>query len=402
MCTPITTDVTTEQRWIMHLDMDAFFASVEQLDNPAYKGKPVIIGGTQRGVAATASYEARAFGVRSAMPIFQARKLCPHGIYLRGNRKRYEEKSREVMEVLFSFSPLVEAASIDEAYVDLTGLERVFEMDVSQLVHVIQKKIYEVSGLTCSVGLAPVKFLAKIASDMRKPNGVSVLTSGDIPLFLSTLPVQRIPGVGKRTLTVLEQLGVATAGDVMRYPEEFWTRKLGKFGGELYLRAQGIDNRPVVVEYERKSESAENTFSENTKDMDVLTSWLLQQSERVGRSLRQQKLAGRTITLKVKYDDFSQVTRSKTLQETTNATMQIYEVACLLLKELNPQKMIRLIGVGVSQFGQLEQQLSLFDCGVVHEAEKKGTALDETLDTLRAKFGRDAVIRGKLFDRETD
>lgn len=391
----------TDQRWIMHLDMDAFFASVEQLDMPAYRGKPVVIGGAQRGVVSTASYEARVFGVRSAMPVFQARKLCPHGIYLRGNRKRYEEKSHEIMEVLKDFSPLVEAASIDEAYVDLTGLERVFDMEAVALVRVIHKKVYEVSGLTCSVGLAPVKFLAKIASDMRKPNGVSVLLPKDIPAFLQALPVQKIPGVGKRTLEILRGLGIATAGDVMRFPEEFWQRKLGKFGGDLYQRAQGIDNRPVVAEYERKSESAENTFAENTKDMRVLTDWLLQQSERVGRSLRKQKLAGRTITLKVKFEDFTQVTRSKTLRDTTNSTMRIYEVACGLLRELNPQKMIRLIGVGVSQFGQFEQQLSLFDIEREPRDEQHDKSLDETLDTLRDRFGHDVVVRGKLFDKNS-
>lgn len=388
----------TQQRWIMHLDMDAFFASVEQLDNPAYRGKPVIIGGSQRGVVATASYEARAFGVRSAMPIFQAKKLCPHGLYIASHHKRYEEKSHEIMEVLRSFSPLVEAASIDEAYVDLTGLKRVFEMDVVALVHTIQQRVYEVSGLTCSVGLAPVKFLAKIASDMQKPNGVSLLLPEAIPSFLQGLAVQKIPGVGKRTLGVLQQLGVATASDVMRYPEDFWQRKLGKFGGELFRRAQGIDNRPVVAEYERKSESAENTFAENTSDMNVLTDWLLQQAERVATSLRKQKLAGRTITLKVKYADFTQVTRSKTLPNTTNSTMHIYDTACALLRELKPTKKIRLIGVGVSQFGQLEQQLSLFDI-TEQGKEEKDVALDETLDALRGKFGFHAITRGKLFDK---
>lgn len=383
-------------RWIMHLDMDAFYASVEQLDNPELRGKPVIVGGRERGVVAAASYEARAFGIHSAMPSYQARRLCPEAVFVRGNRARYEEKSSEVFEVLHSYSPLVEPASIDEAYVDLSGLELVFKMSAQELVQEIQKEVVKKTGLSCSVGLAPVKFLAKIASDLKKPRGCSFLTHEMVPEFLKTLDVAKIPGVGKRTLPILHSFGVRTAQDVINYPKDFWERRLGKFGLDLFDRARGIDPRAVEPFTERKSESAENTFMKDIINLDELAKWLLLQSERVGGSLRKQNLSGRTITLKVKYSDFTQVTRSRTLSSATNTTRVIYEVAFALLMHLNPQKPLRLIGVGVSQFDNRAIQLPLpiGDEGLVQLKDKK---IDETLDALRNKFGKEAIIRGKIF-----
>ena len=384
-----------EKRWIIHLDMDAFFASVEQLDNPAYRGKPVIVGGTERGVVSTCSYEARKFGVHSAMPIFMARNRCPHAIFVRGRMERYQEKSREIMASLHDFSPLVEQASVDEAYIDATGLEGIFG-PIETLAAAIHARVYEVSGLTCSLGAAPVKFLAKITSELKKPAGISFLYHEDVPAFVERLPIGKIPGVGKQTLAVLEGLGVQRAGDMMRYPPEFWTRKLGKTGTVLFARAQGIDPRPVDPCVEAKSESAENTFREDTADATTLTRWLLAQAERVGGSLRRHNTVGRTITLKIKYADFTQITRSRTLKKPTNSTRTIYETAVSLLQEEGIRRPVRLIGVGVSQFGAQTEQLSLLP-DEHGEQEQREAALDTTLDEVRQRFGRGAIVRGKLF-----
>lgn len=381
-------------RWILHVDMDAFFASTEQLDNPELRGKPVIIGGAERGVVSTASYEARHFGVRSAMPMFEARRLCPHAVFLRGRMQRYAEKSREVMAVLGHFSPLVEKASVDEAYVDATGLERLFG-PVEDMARALQRAVLEETGLTCSVGLAPVKFLAKIASDIRKPGGFTMISHAGVSAFLQNLPLRKIPGVGPSMLRRLEMLGLSCAGDVRRFPREFWIERMGKAGEILYNRAHGIDRRPVEPHSEPKSESAENTFAKDTCDAEELSSWLLRQSERVGRSLRAQGLAGRTITLKIKFADFTQSSKSRTLQHPTNLTRTIYRTALDLLRESKVQRPLRLIGVGVSHFGHAEKQMSLLPDN--DEEAQRDASLDKVMDLLRQKHGGQAVVRGKLF-----
>lgn len=387
---------TEPLRWILHLDMDAFFASVEQLDNPEYRGKPVIVGGADRGVVSTASYEARRFGVRSAMPMFQARKLCPQAIFLRGRMARYGEKSREVMALLSRFSPLVEKASVDEAYLDATGLEHIFG-SVEEMARLLQEEIHIHSGLTCSVGLAPVKFLAKIASDMRKPAGLTIITHAEVPAFLQTLPVSKIPGVGPRMVKTLELLGVQTAADVQRYPKSFWVERLGKSGEILHDRGHGIDPRPIAPFTRPKSESAENTFAQDTMDREILSRWLLEQAERVGARLRKQGLMGRTVTLKVKFADFTLRTKSRTLKQPTNLTRDIYETALVLLEESRIDRPLRLIGVGVSHFGQEAAQLTLLPDAEDQE-RKRQKALDQALDRLRDKYGKGAVQRGKLFN----
>jgi DNA polymerase-4 len=382
-------------RWILHLDMDAFYAAVEVLDNPELKGKPVIIGGAERGVVSTASYEARKYGVRSAMPMFQARKLCPHAVFIRGRMERYVEKSREVMALLERFSPLVEKASVDEAYLDATGLERVFGSALN-MARELQATIYEHSRLSCSIGLAPVKFLAKIASDMQKPKGLTVLSHAETPAFLERLPVGKIPGVGPRMLKALELLGVRTAGDVQRYPKSFWQERMGKAGEMLFERGHGIDPRAVEPYSEPKSESAENTFAKDISDMEELSVWLLRQAERVGKNLRAGRLAGRTITLKLKYNDFTQKTRSRTLKQPTNLTRTIYDTAMDLLRGQPLERPLRLIGVGVSLFGASEHQLALLPDPEERDIRREA-ALDATLDALRGKFGSGTVVRGKLF-----
>ena len=233
---------------IIHIDMDAFFASVEQMDNPALRGKPVIVGGEQRGVVSTCSYEARVFGVHSAMPMATARRLCPQAIVVRGRYARYAELSRAIMAALGEFSPLVEQASVDEAYVDGTGLERL-SGSLEELITRMKERVREVTGgLTCSAGVAPVKFLAKICSDINKPDGMFILRQEEVDDFLSTLPVGKIPGVGKRMVQSLQGLGVRTVGQLRRYSQDFMVRKYGKWGGVLYERVHGRDPRGIETE----------------------------------------------------------------------------------------------------------------------------------------------------------
>ena len=395
--------MSEERQWILHVDMDAFFASVEILDNPELKGLPVAVGGTSpRGVISAASYEIRKYGVHSAMPAVTARRLCPHGVYLPGRMSRYKEASRQVMAVLRDFSPVVEQASVDEAFLDATGLERLFG-PIEELCATLKARVREATGLTCSVGAAPVRFLAKIASDRDKPDGLFILRPGEVEEFLKTLPVNDIPGVGPKAGKVLRDLGVRFAADMLRHSEAFWVERLGKWGRGLYARAQGLDSSPVTPHSPAKSSSAENTFDRDTMDRDELTRWLLKQSERVGEDLRKHGLAGRTVTLKAKYADFRQVTRSRTLDEPVCDTRTIFETARALLDGLGPKRPLRLIGVGVSNFeaGPGQVQLSLLDPEGRAGKGKDGNraAVDKAVDAVRGRFGRQALVRGELLDK---
>jgi DNA polymerase IV len=380
------------QRLILHVDMDAFFASVEQLDNPELRGKPVIVGGEERGVVSACSYEARKFGVHSAMPTAQARRLCPQGVFVRGRHARYAEISEMVMAVLHDFSPLVEQASVDEAYMDVTGLEKLFGPPEA-LGAELKRRVREATGLNCSVGIAPVKFLAKIASDYRKPDGLFILRPEDVQEFLRQLAVGKIPGVGKRARAELDKLGIRFAADVLRYPSSFWEGRFGKWGGVLHERAQGLGSTTVSTHYEAKSESAENTFSQDTLDREELKRWLLLQAERVGARLRRHRHKGRTVTLKIKFQDFSAITRGKTLPEPTSSTRTIFETATALLDAQTLPKKVRLIGVGVSNFSTAPTQLHLFQ----NQDKAKDEHLDLTLDAIREKFGSEALVRGRIF-----
>ena len=389
-------------RWIAHVDMDAFFAAVEVLDNPSLRGKPVIVGHGARGVVCAASYEARVFGVRSAIPMTRALQLCPQGEFIVPRHERYSEVSRQVMAVLRDFSPVVEQASIDEAYLDATGLEGLFG-PVQSLGEALKRAVFERTGLTASVGFAPVKFLAKIASDLNKPDGLSILWPERIPSFLHKLPVARIPGVGERTLATLHSLGVSTAGEVSCYPADFWERRLGKLGLMIWERSQGIDRAVVEPYLAPKSEGAEDTLLADTRDRGVLNAWLLRQAEAVGARARRHKARGRTITLKVKFSDFRQITRSRTLPVSTASTRVIYETAAALLHALELPLPVRLIGLALSGFVWGEEELQLCLPGLGDGADEapspgqaadRDRALDETLDEIRARFGKDAVLRG--------
>ncbi|WP_207264160.1 DNA polymerase IV [Desulfovibrio sp. Huiquan2017] len=382
------------QTWILHIDMDAFYASVEQMDNPELRGKPVAVGGTSdRSVVSAASYEVRKYGVRSAMSVVKARKLCPEIILVPGRMGRYKEVSHQVMGVLREFSPTVEQASVDEAYLDGTGLERLFG-PIDEVGRRIKERMREVTGLTCSVGVAPVRFLAKIASDMDKPDGLFIVRHEEVAAFLRTLPVGKIPGVGAKLLDVLKRLGVRTCGDILTKPVGYWEGRLGKHGAALYNRARGIDTTPVTPCEAAKSCSAENTFHEDTTDRALLRKWLLVQSERVGEDLRRHGYKGRTVTLKIKYADFSQITRSKSLDARTDNTAVIYGIACALLEQVKLPRAVRLIGVGVSNFGARARQVTLFE--EAPRQQESTSELDRAVDEVRRKFGGRAVTRVEL------
>ena len=378
--------------------MDAFFASIEQMDNPELKGRPVLVGGEgPRSVVSAASYEARVFGIHSAMSVAEARQRCPYAVLVPVRMSRYIMISRQIMDILHTYSPLVEQASVDEAYMDATGLERLFG-PVEKMALSLKEDIFKkTGGLTCSIGLAPVKFLAKIASDMHKPDGLTIFYPDTMADFLRGMQVDKIPGVGKHLLEDMNALGVRTCADITRYPKVFWERRFGKWGIVLWERAQGIDRREITPERAPKSESAETTFREDTRDPVILKNWLFRHSDRIGRSLRKQKLKGRVVTLKIKYADFKTITRRTTLPIPTCATETIYETACSLLDSLLLQDKVRLIGVGVSGFASGTHQLFLPLTGNLEGLDAKRTRLDEVLDKLKGRFGVDAVVCGRLF-----
>ena len=380
------------KRNILHVDMDAFYASVECVDRPELAGKPVIVGGSgNRGVVSAASYEARAYGVHSAMPLFKAKQFCPGGIYLPVRMQRYKQVSQQIMETLLHYSPLVEQASIDEAYLDITGTANLFGRP-AKIAKNIKRDILKKTGLTCSVGVAPNKFLAKIASDLQKPDGLVIIAENEVQEFMHRLPVKKIPGVGPKAFDVLRSYGIKTASDILEFSEKFWTDRFGKAGKDLFYHAGGIDFSPVVTGSEPKSFSAEETFSHNSSSISELKKYLFEQTERVGRDLRKRKYMGRTITLKIKFSDFGTTTRSRTLQTPTFSTGTIFEIAFDLLNELEINQKIRLIGVGVSNLTRGVHQLALFP-------DKKGekqAKLDDTIDKIRVAFGKEIIKRGPL------
>jgi DNA polymerase-4 len=383
-------------RIIAHLDMDAFFASVEQSDNPALRGRPVIVGGlSDRGVVAAASYEARRFGVRSAMPMVTARRLCPQATFLTGRGWRYSEISSGIMGILGRYSPLVEKASIDEAYFDLTGTERLLGPSRS-VARAIQTEIQASYGLTGSIGLAPNKMLAKIASDMEKPNGLTVVEPESAAEFLSPLPVGKLPGIGPKTESLLSRLGIRYVADILKFPEGFWRDRLGERGLDLRRKALGLDDRPVICTHPRKSCGAENTFAQDTRDPQILKRWLLKQSEEVGRTLRRKGLKGRTLTLKIKDCDFQQRTKRTSLDFPTSATQDIYDAACALLDGIRLSKPVRLIGLSLSSFTAIQEQLPLLPC----EQRDKRSKIDEALDAIWEQYGRQAVFRASLASKK--
>jgi DNA polymerase-4 len=384
-------------RVILHIDMDAFYASVEQRDNPMLQGRPVIVGGTSnRGVVSAASYEAREFGIRSAMPIFKAKQRCPDGVYLPVRMNRYQEVSRQVMKVLKRFSPLVEQVSIDEAYMDMSGVDRLLGLPIDMGLEV-KRSIRETTSLTCSIGIAPNKFLAKVASDLQKPDGLTIIPPEKVPQFIEKLPIEKVPGVGKKTVQTLHKMKVLTLGDVQNLSERELLKKTGKFGERLFALSRGIDETPVLAHMASKSISSEKTLSVNTNDKEILKKRLLIQSEIVGKRAREKGVKGTTLTLKLKRADFTQLTRRVTLEEATHSTNTIYEQGLKLLAQVKAPTKFRLIGIGISNLvavAEIPKQLCLF--GQTESDDRSWENVERAMDTIKERFGRNAIKRGGL------
>jgi DNA polymerase-4 len=381
---------------ILHIDMDAFYASVEQLDNPRLKEECVIVGGlSNRSVVSAASYEARKFGIHSAMPMFQARQKCPQGIFVRPRMDRYKSVSKKIMSLLREFSPRVEVVSIDEAYVDITGCSRLYGQPHEIAAH-IKNKIEDTVNLTCSVGVGPSKFIAKIASDLEKPDGLTILMPEQVPQFLEKMPVYKVPGVGKTTLKQLERMGINTLGDVSKYPEKLLLKRLGKFGRRLMELSTGMDDSPVMPVSRRKSVSSEETLLSDIDDKKVLNNYILEQAASVARQLRKEGVKAKTITLKIKHTDFKQVTRSTTLPVPTQSSETIYQTASMLLNKYRMKTKIRLIGVGASglRADSAPAQMSLFKDSKSNNGNWE--KVDKTVDSITAKYGKDVIKRGSL------
>lgn len=347
-----------ERLTIMHIDMDAFFAAVEEHDNPKLKGFPVIVGGqSKHGIVTTANYEARKYGVHSAMPIFMAKKKCPKGIFVPTRIDRYKEVSNQIFETLYGITDLVEPLSIDEAYLDISNLEK----DPLEIADIIKKKVMEKTGLSLSVGISYNKFLAKLATDWNKPNGIKVITKEMIPEILLPLPVKSVYGIGKKSAKRLNDIGINKIEDLMCLSEEFLVQLFGKSGSEIHDRIRGIDNRKINISREIKSIGSETTFS-GTTDLDILSSYLSIFAEEISESLVHKGLQGKTITVKVKDENFIQHTKSKTISNHIILTDDIYNVAAGLLNEMIIEDNLRLIGLTISNLITRNlEQLSLFD-----------------------------------------
>jgi DNA polymerase-4 len=401
-------------RSILHLDLDAFYAAVEVLDRPELRGKPVIVGGPERrGVVAAASYEARKFGVHSAMPAATAKRLCPHGVFLPVRMSRYAVASDRVFAIYRRFTPLVEPLSIDEAFLDLTGCEKLFG-SAREVARKIRETVREETGLTVSAGVAPNKFLAKIASDIGKPDGLVVVAPGEERAFLDPLPVGKLWGVGKVTGEALLRRGVRTIGELRALSRAEMARSFGAHGEHLHDLARGIDDRPVETEREVKSVGHEETYDRDLRDRGVLRREILSLSQRVAERLRRQGVRGKTVTLKVKYHDFVQVTRAITLADPTDDGGTIYRCAVELLAATDAgTRPVRLLGVSVSRFdgtkegspAERMEQIPLFgrsrpSAGPAPKPPDpdRKERLNRAVDRIREKFGPKGIVPGALPD----
>ncbi len=376
---------------IAHIDCDAFYASVEKRDNPELKDNPVIVGGRVRGVVSTACYVARVKGVKSAMPMFQALKLCPEAVVVRPDMKKYVSVGREVREMMLEMTPLVEPISIDEAFLDLTGTTRLHRHSpaatLARLALAIEKRL----GITVSIGLAANKFLAKVASDLMKPRGFSVVGKGEMLEFLAKRPVTTIWGVGAAMQSTLARDGITLIGQLQALPFELLAKRYGGMGEHMFRLSRGMDSRHVSVEHETKSVSAETTFNENIKALADLEPELWHLCERVSKRAKAQGLSGSTVSLKLKSANFKTITRAATLSNPTLLAHQIYSVAHPLLAKEVGNTEYRLIGVGISNLSEAEDQH--YKASLDSTAETRNKA-EIAVDRIRAKFGDAAIERG--------
>jgi DNA polymerase IV len=378
---------------ILHVDMDAFFVSVELLERPELRGKPVIVGGgtpDQRGVVTSASYEARKFGVHSAMPLRTAGKLCPHGIFLDGHHKKYGEWSDRIATILGKFSPIVEMVSIDEAYLDLAGTERLHGPPLAAADKLL-RMITSTTGLPCSGGLGSTRLVAKVGSEQAKPRGLVWIVPGSEAQFLAPLPLRKIPGIGEVTERSLLALGLKTVGELAAIPHEKLQKIFGQWGTALYRKARGGDSYEFVIDAEPKSISHNHTFGEDTNDTEVLLSMLSHLSQKACKRLREAGLSTRTLTLTIRYQGFDTYTRAKTLAAPTNLDSDIFATIQNLFHEhRNLKRKVRLLGVALGSFSHGNDQLDLLD----GEKRAKLEKLAKTTDCLRDRFGFDSVQFG--------
>ncbi|MCK4893920.1 MAG: DNA polymerase IV [Calditrichia bacterium] len=377
---------------IVHVDLDAFFASVEQLLHPEWRNKPVIVGadpqgGRGRGVVSAASYEARKYGVHSAMPISQAYRLCPQGIYVVPHGNIYREYSQKFFKVLHQFSPLVEGLSIDEAFLDMSGSFSLFG-NAEKMGKKIRSEIKKQIQLTASVGIAPCKSVAKIGSDFNKPDGLTIIEPGQIQDFLDPLPVTKLWGIGKQTYQLLLKMGVKTVAQLRSYPREILEKKFGKMGDHIYHMARGEDERDVTPFESVKSVSNEMTFNEDIIDSEIILKTIFGLAEKVGGRLRRSKIRGHTIHLKIRFADFKTNTRSHTLKKSTHLTEDIFSTVEALLEEFLPlESFVRLVGVGVSHLeNESGSQLSIWDI-----ADEKKLKMEKVMDQIQDKFGKNII-----------
>jgi DNA polymerase-4 len=377
---------------ILHVDLDAFFVSVEQSLNPELRGKPVIVGGRpeKRGVVAAASYEARAFGVKSAMPLARAYQLCPQAIFLQGNHRRYGEFSEKFMAILSDFTPAMEPGGLDEAFLDITGCD-IFGTP-QEIAAKIKARVKGELELVASVGIASCKIVAKIASDFGKPDGLVEVPAGQEKKFLAPLPIDRMPGIGPRTEQSLKSLGITTIGALAGLPVSILKNKFGSYGIMLHNHANGIDNRKVESPGEARSISHETTFSHDTGDIKYLHAVLRLLCEKVGARLRREEKYARSVSLKLRFDDFETINRSRTLKETTHIDDIIYETAVEMLDRAmkNQRKLVRLIGIEAANLVDRGKQLSLFD-----QQRQRKEQRDKAIDRIRQKYGFEAVQSGQ-------
>ena len=391
-------------RTILHVDLDAFYAAVEQRDNPELRGKPVLVGGSaRRGVVASCSYESRAFGIRSAMPMAEALRRCPKAIVIAHRMDRYVEASEGFFKILGDYSPEVEGLSLDEAFLDVTASERLLG-DGPTIARAIKRRVREELSLVASVGVAPIKLAAKIASDIDKPDGLRVVTEEGLLAFLHPLPMTRLWGVGESTREVLASMGLSTIGDVARYPERALVGRLGATTGHhLAALARGEDHREVIPESDPVSIGHQETFDDDIDDKGELAVILLDQADRVAHRLRTASLRARAVVLIVKYDDFRQITRRTTLDAPTSDGGLLARTAIELLSKvaIEPRKgaRVRLCGISATN---LEAKDAPRQLGFDEEARAKGERLGETMDKLAAKFGKGAIRRAVHVGKDDD
>lgn len=380
------------KKTIFHVDMDAFFTSIEQRDNPQYKGKPVIVGAQpgKRGVVSAASYEARKYGVHSAMPINEAYNRCPNGIFLQPRMDAYSSTSKQIMNIFGRFSPIIEQISVDEAFIDMTGTDKLFGTQI-ETAEKIRYQIKKEQNLTASIGIAPNKFLSKIASDLHKPNAVTLVPFDpeEIIRWLAPMNVQKIWGVGKQSASILMSIGVTIIGDLQALTLDYLYERFGKHGVSLYYLCRGIDDRQVGGLNDIKSISREHTFSLDSKDRDVWKNTLYLLCQDIGLRARQHDVKGNTVVLSWRRPDFSRHSRRISLHMPTNASKIIYEHVLVLLEQLR-EPALRLIGVGITGLDQKFQTELFADQNKADTWEKS----EQVIDTIKARFGTDSISKG--------